>query len=349
MKKIVTVIGARPQFIKMALVSKELKRKGVSEVVVHTGQHYDKNMSDIFFSELKIPKPRYNLAVGPGLRSEQIARMLSGMERILKKERPGMVLVYGDTNSTLAGALAASKLNIKIAHVEAGLRSFNLNMPEEVNRTATDSISDIFFCPTKTSVYNLKREGKSDGVYLVGDVMYDSIKKYAGALEKAFRPGGYILCTVHRAENTDDRKNLKRIFKALSAIKRDIILPLHPRTSKYLKLYGIKPRANIKLIAPVSYVRMLELERGASVIITDSGGVQKEALIFGVPCVTLREETEWVETVENGVNFIVGTDPKKIVRMTKKALGSRKKVSPERFYGDGSAYKRIAHIIKTNV
>lgn len=345
MKKIVTVIGARPQFIKMGLVSKELKTQKIKEIIIHTGQHYNKNMSEIFFKELNISKPHYNLGIVSTSHSEQIAKMLPGIEKILLKHKPGMVMVYGDTNSTLAGALAAAKVNIRVAHVEAGLRSNNFSMPEEINRVVTDSVSSVFFCPTVASVRNLKMEGRKKGVYFVGDVMYDSIKKYERYIKRAPLSQDYILCTIHRAENTDNKTNLKNIFKGLAGLRGHIILPLHPRTKKCLKKYRIKTRPNIELIEPVGYVKMLSLEKNAKLIMTDSGGVQKEALIFGVPCVTLRNETEWVETLDSGMNFLAGTSPKKIVLMAKKALRNRKKRNFSSLYGNGLAYRSIVRIL----
>lgn len=345
MKKIVTIVGARPQFIKMALVSKALKSRRIKEIVIHTGQHYDKNLSDIFFKELNIPRPAYNLGVGSGLHGEQTAKMLIGIEKLLLQEKPNIILVYGDTNSTLAGALAAVKLGICVAHVEAGLRSFNPNMPEETNRVITDSISSIFFCPTKESVDNLRREGQTRGVYRVGDVMYDSIKRYASSFNNRNKSGEYMLCTIHRAENTDNADKLRRIFKTLGLIKKRIIMPLHPRTEKLLKEYKIRLSDNVKIIKPVSYREMLNLERHAKLIITDSGGVQKEAFIFNIPCVTLRTETEWVETVENRSNVITGISENKILSAINNVSRVRKNVNPEEFYGDGFAYKRIADIL----
>ncbi len=345
MRKIVTIVGTRPQFVKMPLVSHELKRRHITEVIIHTGQHYDKNMSRLFFDELGIPAPDYNLKVRAVSHSGQIAGMLAGITRILEKERPGLVLVYGDTNSTVAGAIAAAKSNIRIAHIEAGLRSFNHNMPEEVNRVITDSVSSIFFCPTPAAVSNLKREGRKDNIYLVGDVMFDSIKHFSPRLGVSGRRGKYILCTVHRAENTDNISNLKRIFSALGKAGEKVVMPLHPRTAKYLKRYKIHVKPNIKIIGPASYREMLELERDAYIIITDSGGVQKEAAIFGIPCVTLRNETEWVETVRAGVNFLAGTDGRQIESMIEKAFNAKKNIRPLRLYGDGFAYRRIAETI----
>lgn len=350
MKKIATIIGARPQFVKMAQVSAELASRNIKEVVIHTGQHYDKCLSGIFFRELKIPKPDYNLGVGSGPHGEQTAKMLRGIERILIKERPDLVLVYGDTNSTLAGALAASKLNIDVAHIEAGLRSYNNRMPEEINRVVADSVSCLLFCPTRIAVNNLKKEGRTKGVYLTGDVMYDSIKMYRHVIDRRRSPGskgGRILCTIHRAENTDDPANLRQIFGALAKTGKGVLIPLHPRTAGSLKKYGIRIAANIRLIKPVGYIEMLELEKNAPVIVTDSGGVQKEAFIFGVPCVTLRNETEWVETVKNGKNVLVGASAQKLIKAVKKAAASpRKHSDPERAYGDGRAHKKIVDILE---
>ena len=345
MKKVVTIIGARPQFIKMALVSKALRVKNIKEIVVHTGQHYDKEMSESFFRELRIRRPDYNLNIRSGLHGEQTAAMLLAVEKVLIRERPQIVLVYGDTNSTLAGALAAAKLNIRVAHVEAGLRSYNNSMPEEVNRIITDKISSLFFCPTKIAVENLRKEGIRKGVHLVGDVMYDLLKIRIRAMKKPRRHGQYALCTIHRAKNTDTSGNLREIFKALKHIRKKVVLPLHPRTAKYLKRHRISVPANVELIKPVGYGEMLNLEKNAAVVITDSGGVQKEAFILGVPCVTMRNETEWLETVESGMNQVVGSRSRDIISAVKKALGHRVKTDPHIFYGDGFAHRRIADII----
>ena len=345
-KKIANIVGARPNFVKVALIINELKKSGaVDPFIIHTGQHYDYDLSGLFFKELKIPSPRYNLGVGSASHGRQTAAMIRGIEKILVREKPDIVVVYGDTNSTLAGALAAAKLGIKIAHVEAGLRSFNMNMPEEINRVATDSITDVYFCPTRTAAANLRKEGKAKGVYLVGDVMYDSIKKY----RKAVKRSEYILCTIHRVENTDDPGHLRNIFNALGRIKDTIILPLHPRTKKYLKKYRIAIPENIKIVRPVSYLEMLDLEKSAKMIITDSGGVQKEAFIFNVPCVTLRNETEWVETVQSGANYLTGANTGKILSGVEKMRKFGKKIDPEKFYGDGMAHRKIANILKNTV
>lgn len=338
--KVLTIIGARPQFIKSALVSREL-RKVATEVVVHTGQHYDANMSKVFFEELNIPKAEYNLGIGSGLHGEQTGNMLGGIETVLIKERPDIVLVYGDTNSTLAGALAAAKLHVPVAHVEAGLRSYNRCMPEEVNRIVTDHLSTALFAPTSTAVKNLRHEGIKKGVHLVGDVMYDAVLQNVQAAEAksrilnrlAIRPKAYVLATVHRAENTDDARVLRNIVEAFCEISLNepLIWPVHPRTRKVLARLAtrIPKRTQLRLIEPVSYLEMLKLEKNARVILTDSGGVQKEARWFQVPCVTLREETEWVETVEAGWNTLAGTDRERIVKAAAKASPPRGKTARE--------------------
>jgi UDP-GlcNAc3NAcA epimerase len=318
--KILTVIGARPQFIKAAAVSNKL-RENHQEILIHTGQHYDNNMSDIFFEELEIPKPNYNLNIGSGNHGYQTGKMLEELEKIYLSESPDIVLVYGDTNSTLAAALAASKLLIPIAHIEAGLRSFNMNMPEEQNRVLTDHISKYLFAPTETAIKNLKNENIINNVYNTGDVMFDAIKLFK---EKALKtssvlkdnniiPNEYILSTIHRAENTNSINKLKNIIDALNEYNKSIVLPLHPRTLKFIKDYGLKINTNIKIINPVGYLDMINLENNAKKIVTDSGGVQKEAYFLQKPCITMRDETEWLETVENGWNIIVGSNKDKIL------------------------------------
>lgn len=318
--KVVTIVGARPQFIKAAVLSREL-RKDHEEILVHTGQHYDDNMSGVFFKELEIPEPNYNLGIGSGSHGKQTGEMLSGIEDILLKESPDWVLVYGDTNSTLAGALAASKLQLRIAHVEAGLRSFNRNMPEEINRVLTDHLSSLLFCPTETAVNNLCNEGIRQGVHQVGDVMYDALLWALGKAElnsgilqqMGLNPGSYLLATVHRAENTDNLDRLRGILKAFNKLEDSLIWPVHPRTRKILDDIHWMPGKSVRLIDPVSYVDMVHLEKNARVILTDSGGMQKEAYWMGVPCVTLRDETEWVETVISKWNILGGTKTETII------------------------------------
>ncbi|MBC7319996.1 UDP-N-acetylglucosamine 2-epimerase (non-hydrolyzing) [bacterium] len=321
-KKVVSVVGARPQFIKLAPLSREFRKSGFNEVIVHTGQHYDENMSDLFFKELEIPKPDYNLGIGSGSHGEQTGKMLIALEEVLIKERPDLVIVYGDTNSTLAGALCASKLHIKLAHVEAGLRSFNKNMPEEINRIVADHLSDILFVPTQTAVENLKREGITDGVYLVGDLMFDALMHFSRTSELKSKileilnlaPKSYYLATIHRAENTDNYERLKGILEALSRLDKLVVFPVHPRTRNKIKDYHLESLLEkLLVIDPVGYLDMIQLEKHAKIILTDSGGVQKEAFWLKVPCITLRDETEWVETIRYGWNRLVGADRDKIV------------------------------------
>jgi UDP-GlcNAc3NAcA epimerase len=355
--KILTVVGARPQFIKAAAVSRAILERGgsaVSESLVHTGQHYDENMSDVFFEELGISAPVYNLGIGGGTQGAMTGRMLESLEQVFLKERPDWVLIYGDTNSTLAAALAATKLHIPIAHVEAGLRSFNMRMPEEVNRIVADRVSSLLFCPTQTSVENLRNEGISAGVHLVGDVMYDVALHFgdlaASRTDVLTRLGiqskSYVLATCHRAENTDDAARLAGIIAALAAVtsRRKVILPAHPRTLAKIREFGLFERlGGVSLIEPVSYLEMVMLEKHAAVIVTDSGGVQKEAFFYRVPCVTVRDETEWVETVRAGWNTLVGADPEKIIAsIMSDSQGTRRDLSP---YGSGDAAERILDVL----
>jgi len=318
--KIVTILGARPQFIKAGSVSREIaKYKEIEEVIVHTGQHYDANMSDIFFDEMKIPKPDYFLGIGGKSHGAMTGQMIEKIEEVCLKEKPDWVMVYGDTNSTLAGAIVASKLHIKLAHIEAGLRSFNMKMPEEVNRILTDRVSQILFCPTDTAVQNLKNEGYDNldvKVVKSGDVMQDGAMFYKNLAQKPSCDiqENYILCTIHRAENTDDVTRLENIFAALNEIvkEKQIILPLHPRTKKILQESKIDTD-NLTIIDPVGYLEMVWLIDNCSLVMTDSGGLQKEAYFFEKQCITLRDETEWVELVENGFNTLVGADKTKIL------------------------------------
>ncbi len=352
--KILTVVGARPQFVKAVTVSRAMKDK-FKEVIVHTGQHYDAEMSDGFFKDLNIPKPKYNLKVGSRAPSKQIAFMLEGIEDVLLKEKPGVVLVYGDTNSTLAGALAASKQKIPVVHIEAGLRSFNRNMPEEVNRLVVDHIANLLFCPTKTAVCNLKLEGIRKNVFLVGDVMYDSLlyhlpvaeRKSKVLLQLKVEPQSYCLLTIHRAENTTDLERLKEMLHALDDFKMPVIFPVHPRTRKFFN-NTVRPKRNLLLIPPLPYLDMLTLEKNARAIFTDSGGMQKEAYIMEVPCVTLRQETEWTETIKKGANEILTKRRRDISLVCNRAI--RRKVKfEEGTYGLGDAAERIVDILKQHI
>jgi UDP-GlcNAc3NAcA epimerase len=309
-----SIVGARPQFIKLAPVSRAL-RQCHQEVIIHTGQHYDYCMSQLFFDELELPAPDYHLDAGSGPHGEQTAHMLAALEQVLLRERPDQVIVFGDTNSTLAGALAAAKLHIPVAHVEAGLRSFNRAMPEEINRVVADHLSNRLFCPTETARRHLASEGISQEVEVVGDVMYDLLLQVQPRLhdhaEAFLRAAGvaqqsYALVTVHRAANTDDAQCMRAIAYALNRLEMPVIFPVHPRTRASLQRYGIILKNHIHVIEPVSYLAMLALEQAACCILTDSGGVQKEAFLLQVPCVTLRAETEWPETLEAGWNVLIG-------------------------------------------
>lgn len=357
--KIITVIGARPQFIKAAVVSRaiaEYNKCGtntIEEVIVHTGQHYDANMSEVFFEEMSIPKPGYNLHLGGGTHGAMTGRMLEKLEEVMLSEKPDVVLVYGDTDSTLAGALAAAKLHIPVAHVEAGLRSFNMLMPEEINRTLTDRVSKWLFCPTETAMSNLRNEGYDKlgaDTSCIGDVMYDAALFYraqrkTGEDIKAIATDDYYLATVHRAENTDSTDRMKGIFDALEEIAKHtkVILPLHPRTKKVLDNLGMKLK-NVTCIEPVGYFDMLHLQENCLAIFTDSGGVQKEAFFSEKPCITLRDETEWVELVKNGYNTLVGADTEKILAAEAEIKNKEWDFSMN-LYGDGHAGERIVEAI----
>ena len=362
MIRIITVVGARPQFIKAAAVSRAIvahNQNGgspIDERIIHTGQHYDDSMSRVFFEELHIPAPVWNLGVGSGLHGQQTGGMLEKIERVLLDEKPDWVLVYGDTNSTLAGALAASKLHVRIAHVEAGLRSYNRRMPEEINRVVADSLSTLLFCPSKSAVRNLAREGISEGVHVVGDVMYDSVlfnaalaKRSSGVLQRLeLEPKTYYLATIHRAENTDDPQRLAGILGALRAVSVPVILPLHPRTRKTLGAALGEIGGNVRVIDPVPYLDMLMLERNARIILTDSGGVQKEAYWFGVPCVTLRDETEWVELVEAGWNRVVGSDSRAVLQAATEIEATASNdvaIAQRNVYGNGRAAGEIVDLL----
>lgn len=351
--KIASIVGARPQFIKCASVSREL-RKEHEEVLIHTGQHYDHGMSEVFFEELAIPKPDYNLNIGSGTHGHQTGAMLGAIEDVLQQENPDLVLVYGDTNSTLAGALAAAKLHVPVAHVEAGLRSFDRRMPEEINRVLTDHCSDLLFCPTKTAVENLAAEGITGGVHLVGDVMVDAMNYNRAVAEErsrileavGVRPGEYLVITVHRPSNTDSRENMVAILSALAEAGMPVVFPVHPRTRNYLGRYGLlaKMPENVQVTEPLGYLDMLHLMAHAAKILTDSGGVQKEAYMLGVPCITLRENTEWVETVEAGWNVLVGAGREEIVSMIHEFAPAGDQPP---LFGDGRAAAGIAKIIRS--
>lgn len=395
--KLLHIVGARPQFIKLAPMCRAIKEFNdsgsnnqlIESIVVHTGQHYDNHMSKVFFDDLQIPAPDYNLEVGSGRHGKQTALMLERVEDALLKEHPDMVIVYGDTNSTLAGALAASKLHIPIAHIEAGLRSYNRRMPEEINRVLTDHLSMLLFCPTETATQNLKKEGflnmLNEGKWIdaqalseknfpsvrhsplvinAGDIMFDSvlfsIKKAQensnimtnlGLLTQQYTPLPYVLCTIHRQENTDNRQRMEAILDSLNGIAENgaqIIFPVHPRTKKTVDKMDVKT-PGLRIIDPVSYYDMLVLEKNARVILTDSGGVQKEAFFVCTPCITLRDETEWTETVEAGMNIVTGIKGEKILdaynMMMNAHFGQNRHCAPSHYFGDGDTSKIVLQVI----
>ena len=379
MLKIVTIVGARPQFIKAATVSRAISRHNdstnssnpITEVLVHTGQHYDTNMSKIFFDELEIPKPHFNLDIGSDTHGRQTGKMLGAIEEVLEKIRPDWVIIYGDTNSTLAGALAAAKVHIPVAHVEAGLRSFNRRMPEEINRVVADHLSTVLFCPTETAVNNLRKEGltnifdpsnpnnttnpNSQIVVNVGDVMYDSALFYSDIAAKRsgilkdlkLRPKEYGLVTIHRPENTDDLTRLTAILAGLNDVSKELLIiwPMHPRNKKFINQLNVNfSSEDFKVIDPVGYLDFIHLEKNARVIFTDSGGVQKEAYFFQVPCVTLRDETEWIETVERGMNALSGADRERIYSAFKQ-MSNKFIKTVSSLFGDGSASMMIVDIL----
>jgi len=355
--KILTIIGARPQFIKASVVSAALKKSGINEILLHTGQHYDSNMSDIFFKELEIPAPDLNLEVGSGSHADQTAKMLIGIEQALIDVKPNWVLIYGDTNSTVAGALSAAKLNIPIAHIEAGMRSFNRRMPEEINRVISDHLSTLLFCSSHHAVNLLANEGIKQGVHHVGDVMYDAILHYNSLSQKKSKilekfhlsAQGYFVATVHRAENTDNPQRLAEILDTLHELPYQVVFPVHPRTrGKIEKLVKKHYSSNMLLTEPLGYLDMLMLQKNAKLLLTDSGGIQKEAFWLNIPCVTLRDETEWVETVGSGQNIITGADKLKINIAVNQLLGfnnTDSKIKQVDCYGNGQASPLIATLL----
>lgn len=352
--KILSIVGARPQFIKASPLTQAI-RECHEEILVHTGQHYDAGMSDVFFADLGIPPPAYHLGVGSGSHGAQTGAMLRAVEQVMEKERPAAVIVYGDTNSTLAGALAAVKLHIPVAHVEAGLRSFNRAMPEEINRVVTDHVSTWLFVPSSVSLDQLASEGIRSGVHVVGDIMYDAILLHRDRAEArstilerhALAPKSYYVATVHRAENTDRKENLVSICETLNRLPKPVIVPLHPRTAQKFKEYGIRPGQNVRCIDPLGYLDMLKLQKEAACVLTDSGGLQKEAYYLRVPCVTLRSETEWVETVETGWNVVSGIDPKRVIDSV--ARMEQCGASHPDLYGDGNTARRIVRILSDEI
>jgi UDP-N-acetylglucosamine 2-epimerase len=366
--KLLTVVGARPQFIKASPFSRAV-RTHHAEVLVHTGQHYDPALSDVFFDELSLPRPDYNLEVGSDTHARQTARILERLEPVLQRESPDAVIVFGDTNSTLAGALAAAKLGTPVAHVEAGLRSYVRDMPEEINRVAVDSISTWLFAPTASAIENLRREGAAiagesrpkgaqqlaRSAHLTGDIMYDALLLHAEAGKRshlladlALRPGAYAVATIHRAANTDDPARLRALLDALAGIGMPVVLPLHPRTRDALAARGAHPPASgdLKIIEPVGYLDMLALQKHAGVILTDSGGMQKEAYLLGVPCVTLRDETEWPETLAGGWNVLAGAEPRAIADAAHRASPAG---VPPPVFGDGHAAERMVAVLEADL
>ena len=352
--KVAFVVGARPNFIKLLPLLDARPMSSVEKLIIDTGQHYDYELSKVFFDELKIPEPDYYLGVGSGTHGYQVGEMLKRTEEVLLKERPSIVVVFGDTNSTLAGALAAVKIRIPVAHVEAGVRSYEEFMPEEINRVLVDHMSALLFAPTERALMNLSKEGLSEKSYLTGDVMLDLVIRFSDRITGEseilsslnLRPKEYVLVTIHRAENTDNKERLTNIFKALIEVKQPIVFPAHPRTIKSLEKYSLLREvegSSIRMIKPVSYLTMLRLEKNAKKIVTDSGGVQKEAYFFRVPCITLRERTEWMETVEDGWNVLVGANRMKIVQAIKDFEGGGETYTHK--FGNGRASERICEIL----
>jgi len=352
--QVTSIVGARPQFIKSAPVSRALQAAGHEEYLIHTGQHYDYGMSDIFFDQMKLTRPHGNLRVGSEPPGKQTALMLMGLESAFRNLKPDCVLVYGDTNSTLAAALAARKMGISLAHVEAGLRSFNREMPEEHNRVLTDHCSDVLLCPTETALKNLEAENITDGVYLTGDVMVDAILMFEASAEQqgwetfGLRQDEYALATIHRPSNVDDPDTLERILSALDRLSLPVVLPVHPRTRKGIDSID-GDFANVEFIDPVGYLDMLLLEKNAHVIVTDSGGIQKEAYVLGVPCVTIRAETEWTETLVDGWNVLVGSDPERIVQGVEARINWILPPGKQDVFGDGTAAEKITNILSNHI
>ena len=350
--KIIHIVGARPQFVKAAMVSRAWNSPD-EEYLLHTGQHYSPEMSKLFFNELGLKEPDKNLNLGGGNHAEQTSSMLLGIDQYFEEIQPDHVLIYGDTNSTLAGALASSKRGIPLSHVEAGLRSFNRCMPEEINRVVADHLSNYFFCPTAASVANLAVEGIKENVFMVGDVMADAVYLFTEIAEKksnileelSLQPKNYCLATTHRSGNVDKKNHLKEIIEGLQGIDLPVVLPLHPRTKKMLEMLNLEFSNNVHLINPVGYLDMLILEKNADCILTDSGGIQKEAYLFGVRCITMREETEWIESVNVGWNYLAGANREKIL---KSFYGFKPKNKRPQIYGNGDASDKIVQIIKTS-
>jgi UDP-GlcNAc3NAcA epimerase len=346
------VVGARPNFMKIAAVMRAMRSQAdvFEQFLIHTGQHYDDNMSRVFFEETQLPDPDLNLGIGSGTHAEQTAKVMLAIEPILLKRHPDWVTVIGDVNSTLAAALACAKVGIRVAHIEAGLRSFDRAMPEEINRLLTDRLSQLLLCPSAVAAENLLGEGISDGVHVVGDVLYDAMLQFMPAADRivspaeslGLGPGEYAVATIHRAGNTDDPQRLSRIVRCLEAADIPVIFPVHPRTSAALRGIGGAAPVNIRTLEPVSYLAMLRLERDARLILTDSGGVQREAFWLGVPCITLRDQTEWVETVSTGWNQLVGVDPDRVRTAAARAKPTER---PPQCYGDGHTAERIAALL----
>jgi len=351
-KRVLTIVGARPQFVKAAPLVAALKKR-FAHTLLHTGQHFDDAMSGTFFRELGIPKPQIHLGLSGGSHGAMTGAMMAGIETAITRVKPSVVIVFGDTNSTLAGALAAAKLHIPVAHVEAGLRSFDMKMPEEVNRRLTDHVSSLLFCPTKLAAFNLAQEGISKGVFVVGDVMTDVLRKMTKparlALAKMELPGDFYLATIHRQENTDDRARLQGILEGLGSLPYPVVLPLHPRTRSRLEAFRLPVPSSVTTIDPVGYTDSLGLILGSRAVLTDSGGLQKEAFLLRRPCITLRDTTEWTETLVGGANRLVGSNARTILLAVRAIERKRPKVKPGVIYGDGRTAERIARLIERSL